>query len=70
MFSTSGFKYYAFQNNYNIDYHVIRSYMRSMGEDPSVNKWLITTYDPSCTDYVFERGALVGEAPTRSQATT
>ena len=62
-FSSAGFQAYALQNIYGIDYYLIRSYMRSFGEEQMIYKHPVSSYDSLYNDYVFERGApIVGAA--------
>jgi FkbM family methyltransferase len=55
-FVDAGFRAYAIQNVYTIDYYLIRSYLRRYGEDQSVKVVPVTEFDPAYGDYVFERG--------------
>ena len=54
-FVRAGFKAYAIQNIYKVDYYLIRSYLRRYGEDESVHMIPVIRYDPAYGDYVFER---------------
>jgi FkbM family methyltransferase len=60
-FVNAGFRAYAMQNVYTIDYYLIRSYLRKFGEGKSVHKVPVTKYDARYADYIFER---VGPAST------
>jgi FkbM family methyltransferase len=55
-FTDAGFRAYAMQNIYTIDYYLIRSYLRKFGEDKSIQTVPVSRYDPRYTDYIFERG--------------
>jgi FkbM family methyltransferase len=54
-FVAAGFRAYAIQNIYSIDYYLIRSYLHKFGEDRSVHMVPVNCYDQSYTDYIFER---------------
>ena len=54
-FVGAGFRAYAMQNVYTIDYYLIRSYLRRFGEGKSVHMVPVTGYDPRYGDYIFER---------------
>jgi FkbM family methyltransferase len=54
-FAAAGFRAYAMQNIYTIDYYLIRSYLRKFREDKSVHMVPVYRYDPRYTDYIFER---------------
>jgi FkbM family methyltransferase len=56
-FIEAGFRAYAIQNVYTIDYYLIRSYLRKHREGRGFHLEPVAAYDPSCRDYVFERGA-------------
>jgi FkbM family methyltransferase len=55
-FVEAGFRAYAIQNVYSIDYYLIRLYFRKYGEDQSVHIVPVTEFNPAYTDYIFERG--------------
>jgi FkbM family methyltransferase len=55
-FTNAGFRAYAMQNVYTIDYYLIRSYLRRFREDKSVHRVPVRRFDQNYTDYVFERG--------------
>ncbi|MGC2657816.1 MAG: FkbM family methyltransferase [Bryobacteraceae bacterium] len=54
-FVAAGFRAYAIQNIYRIDYYLIRSYLRKYGESNDVHTIPVQGYDPNYSDYVFER---------------
>jgi FkbM family methyltransferase len=54
-FVKAGFRAYAMQNVYTIDYYLIRSYLRRFGEGTSVHMVPVTGYNPRYGDYIFER---------------
>ncbi|MGO9937502.1 MAG: FkbM family methyltransferase [Terracidiphilus sp.] len=54
-FAAAGFRVYAMQNIYSIDYYLIRSYLRRFGEDRTVHLTPVSHYDQKYRDYVFER---------------
>jgi FkbM family methyltransferase len=55
-FVAAGFRAYAMQNVYTIDYYLIRSYLRRFREDKSVHRIPVSRFDQNYTDYIFERG--------------
>lgn len=55
LFLKSGFRVYAIQNIYTIDYYLMRAYLRRYNEDNVVHKIEITQYNPMYRDYIFER---------------
>lgn len=55
-FIGAGFRAYAIQNLYTIDYYLIRSYLRKFGEDQSIHMIPVERHDPRYSDYIFERG--------------
>lgn len=57
-FLGAGFRVYAIQNIYTIDYYLIRSYLRRYGEDKVVNMIPVSGYDPKYRDYIFERAPI------------
>jgi FkbM family methyltransferase len=54
-FAAAGFRAYAMQNIYTIDYYLIRSYLRRYIEDKSVHMVPVNCFDERYRDYVFER---------------
>jgi hypothetical protein len=54
-FARAGFRAYAIQNIYSIDYCLIRSYLSQHGEDKAVHLVPVSAFDPKYRDYVFER---------------
>jgi FkbM family methyltransferase len=54
-FVAAGFRAYAIQNIYTIDYYLIRSYLRRFGEDRNIHMVSVDRYDQNFTDYIFER---------------
>ena len=54
-FVAAGFRAYAMQNVYTIDYYLIRSYLRRFREDKSVHIVPVTRFDQNYRDYIFER---------------
>jgi FkbM family methyltransferase len=54
-FVAAGFRAYAMQNVYTIDYYLIRSYLRRFQEDKSVHMIPVRRFDPNYRDYIFER---------------
>jgi FkbM family methyltransferase len=55
-FVAAGFRAYAMQNVYTIDYYLIRSYLRRFREDKSVHMVPVSRFDQDYRDYIFERG--------------
>jgi FkbM family methyltransferase len=55
LFAKSGFRAYAIQNVYTIDYYLIRSYLGKYGEDKLVHLTPVDAFQANCRDYVFER---------------
>ena len=53
--SAAGFRAYAMQNVYTIDYYLIRSYLRRFREDKVVHMVPISRFDQNYRDYIFER---------------
>jgi FkbM family methyltransferase len=58
-FVAAGFRSYAIQNVYAIDYYLIRSYLRRFHEDQSVHVIPVERHDLRYSDYIFERGGPV-----------
>jgi FkbM family methyltransferase len=56
-FAAAGFRAYAMQNIYTIDYYLIRSYLRKYIEEKSVHMVPVSRYDERYRDYIFERVA-------------
>ena len=54
-FARAGFRAYAIQNIYSIDYYLIRSYLSQYGEDKTIHLIPVSAFDPKYRDYVFER---------------
>ena len=54
-FIAAGFRAYAIQNVYTIDYYLIRSYLRKFREDQSVHPIPVERHDARYSDYIFER---------------
>jgi FkbM family methyltransferase len=54
-FVAAGFRAYAMQNVYTIDYYLIRSYLRRFREDKSVHMVPVSRFDQNYRDYIFER---------------
>ena len=54
-FVAAGFRAYAMQNIYTIDYYLIRSYLRRFREDKSVHMVPVSRFDQNYRDYIFER---------------
>jgi FkbM family methyltransferase len=54
-FVAAGFRAYAMQNVYTIDYYLIRSYLRRFREDKSVHMVPVSRFDENYRDYIFER---------------
>ncbi len=54
-FIAAGFRAYAMQNVYTIDYYLIRSYLRRFHEDKSVHMVPVDRFDQNYRDYIFER---------------
>lgn len=54
-FVAAGFRVYAIQNVYTIDYYLIRSYLNKFDEDRCIHMVPVSDYDPNYTDYIFER---------------
>jgi FkbM family methyltransferase len=70
LFIAAGFRAYAIQNIYSIDYYLIRSYLRKFSEEKAAQLFPVTTYNKDFTDYIFEREApyVVVPAPSRDLA--
>lgn len=62
-FVAAGFRAYAVQNSYDIDYYLLRSYLRRFGEDKAAHMVPVRQYDHSCSDYVFERAGVPDAQP-------
>lgn len=54
-FVNAGFRAFAIQNVYTIDYYLIRSYQTRYGEDKTVHMVPVSSYNPHYQDYIFER---------------
>ena len=54
-FVAAGFRAYAMQNVYTIDYYLIRSYLRRFREDKVVHMVPVSQFDQNYRDYIFER---------------
>jgi len=54
-FVAAGFRAYAIQNIYTIDYYLIRSYLRRFGLENYTHLVPVTEYVQSYSDYIFER---------------
>ncbi len=54
-FIGAGFRAYAMQNVYTIDYYLIRSYLRKFGEGKIVHMVPVSGYNQKYGDYIFER---------------
>ena len=58
-FADAGFRAFAIQNIYTIDYYLIRSYLARYGEDKAVHMIPLNSYNPSYRDYIFERSGVI-----------
>lgn len=66
-FVAAGFRAYAIQNIYTIDYYLIRSYLHKFGEDANIHMIPVNCYDWRHSDYIFERFEVGVRAADREQ---
>ena len=55
-FVAAGFRVYALQNVYTIDYYLLRAWLGRFGEDRSIHLRRVEAFEPGCRDYILERG--------------